>query len=267
MRLCSIDDCGRKHVAKGLCANHYNQTHYTSEQRHAKRMLNCEACGTEVLRYPNGGRYRVTCSEPCRYLITYGKTKEQARAERRPVVALVGPLPKARSFHPVAIAGAVVRFLSVECKWCGTAFIQDRRVTGVQMRYCTNRCQRAAAKRLRKAREHGASGTYTLAELVRLWLAFDKCCAYCEQPTDGLPDPDHVNPLSRGGSNSITNILPACSACNSDKNDMTLDEWSRDRVRRGKPARVTAWTVGDRRVSHLVMADPTRASRVSRLAS
>ena len=126
-------------------------------------------------------------------------------------------------------ARPTLRFLSAHCHWCDASFTQDLRVTGAEIRYCSKRCARSRSKHDRKAREHGAAGTFTLAELVRLWLAFDKCCAYCEQPTAGLPGPDHVVPLSRGGSNSITNILPSCRQCNTDKNDMTLDEWPADR--------------------------------------
>lgn len=269
MRVCTVDACARRHVAKGLCASHYNQANYTSEQLHPKRMLSCEACGRKVLKYPNGGRYRVTCSEECRYLLTYGRTKEQAARARLDGKALVGPLPRERSVvAPVTtIAGIGKAFLSVACAWCGGAFIQDPRVTGASMRYCSRRCARAKGKNVRKAREHGATGCFTLAELVRLWLAFDKRCAYCQQPTEGLPDPDHVNPLSRGGSNSITNILPACRDCNADKNDMSLAEWASDRARRGKPERVTSWLPDDRRVGHLVLTAPSRPSRVNRLAA
>lgn len=49
----------------------------------------------------------------------------------------------------------------------------------------------------------------------------------------GLPDPEHVIPLSRGGSNSMANIVAACRACNGDKRDLTPDEWALDRMRRG----------------------------------
>jgi hypothetical protein len=210
----------------------------------------------------------VTCSNDCRYELTYGKTKAEARRERDRRKALVGPLPRERTtLAPTTVIDGIGKpFLSTLCAWCGSGFVQDPRVTGVTMLYCSRRCSKARARHDRKAREHGATGTFTLAELVRIWLAFDKCCAYCEQPTPGLPDPDHVNALSRGGSNSITNILPVCRDCNSDKCDMTLSEWARDRLRRGKPERVTSWSPSDPRVRHLVLSVPTRPSKVPRAA-
>jgi 5-methylcytosine-specific restriction endonuclease McrA len=61
-------------------------------------------------------------------------------------------------------------------------------------------------------------------------------------------------PLSRGGSNSITNILPACRRCNGDKRDLSLDEWTADRRRRNLPAVVTTWAVGDPKYLHLAIS-------------
>lgn len=103
----------------------------------------------------------------------------------------------------------------------------------------------------RKARERNAVGTYTWAEVTRLYLKFNRCCAYCERPPAGQIEPDHVVPLSRGGSNSITNILPSCRQCNGDKRALLLDEWAADRTRRGLPAVTTTWASDDPRTAHL----------------
>jgi HNH endonuclease len=61
----------------------------------------------------------------------------------------------------------------------------------------------------------------------RLLIRHDGRCAYCKQPP---PDGErltmeHVVPLSRGGSHSEGNILPACGTCNTTKNDKLLIEW------------------------------------------
>lgn len=92
--------------------------------------------------------------------------------------------------------------------------------------------------------------TWTWGAFMRMSEKFDYCCAYCGGHPARL-DPDHVVPLSRGGSNALTNLLPSCLACNSDKRDLSLAEWSQDRHRRGLPVRNTAWTVGDTRYVHL----------------
>lgn len=65
------------------------------------------------------------------------------------------------------------------------------------------------------------------AERVRL---FAGCCAYCHRPADTV---DHCIPISRGGKDIITNVVPACRSCNSSKRDKTPSEWRAYRAQRG----------------------------------
>lgn len=84
---------------------------------------------------------------------------------------------------------------------------------------------RKAKAHVRRAREAGAVGRFTTAEWRALVASFDSKCAYC-----GVAAPleaDHRTPLSRAGSNSIDNILPACSPCNRKKRTMTEVEFRR----------------------------------------
>ena len=37
---------------------------------------------------------------------------------------------------------------------------------------------------------------------------------------------DHATPLSRGGTNSLDNLIPCCVSCNSKKHDKTLVEFN-----------------------------------------
>lgn len=119
--------------------------------------------------------------------------------------------------------------------------------------YCTARCAKRAGRRRRRGREYGDGGSFRWTEVIRLFLAFGRCCAYCGAQVLGEPDPDHVVPLSRGGQNTISNVLPACRACNCDKRDLTLDEWAADRARRGKSPVVTTWAIDDPRYTHLAL--------------
>lgn len=95
---------------------------------------------------------------------------------------------------------------------------------------------------------------------MHLYLLFDRCCAYCRTVIDGQPEPDHVVALSRGGSNSITNILPSCHGCNSAKRDRTLDEWAAERRRNGKLPVVTTWSAYDVRYRHLTSVIGSRTA-------
>jgi 5-methylcytosine-specific restriction endonuclease McrA len=82
---------------------------------------------------------------------------------------------------------------------------------------------RQAISARRRARELSAEGDYTTAEWLELLRRFRFRCAYCgsSRPLE----PDHRLPLARGGTNFITNILPACSRCNRRKRLLTEGEF------------------------------------------
>lgn len=143
------------------------------------------------------------------------------------------------------------RVWSGDCTWCGRFYYGQKPTT----RRCSRRCGLRAGRARRNAREHGASGSYTWTQVMRLFLLGNRRCAYCDEVVDGQPDPDHVIPLSRGGSNSIGNIVPACRSCNVDKNDHGLDEWATERERRQLPPRRTRFEHADVRFAHLLLND------------
>jgi 5-methylcytosine-specific restriction endonuclease McrA len=64
------------------------------------------------------------------------------------------------------------------------------------------------------ARARGA-GAITSAEWSALCAEYSDRCAYCLGP--GPLTMDHFIPLISGGSNSVSNIVPACRSCNSGK--------------------------------------------------
>lgn len=69
----------------------------------------------------------------------------------------------------------------------------------------------------------GQIGRHSALDFVRMQRRYGGLCAYCgEQPGDTR---DHVLPVTRGGSDSIGNILPACAPCNSSKGTRLLAEW------------------------------------------
>lgn len=62
------------------------------------------------------------------------------------------------------------------------------------------------------------------AELTPLVFARDEhCCVYCGATEDLTVD--HVLPISRGGTNDLSNLVTACRPCNSSKNAKTPEEW------------------------------------------
>jgi hypothetical protein len=70
----------------------------------------------------------------------------------------------------------------------------------------------------RRAVEHEAAGTFTAEE----FRALGNTCLRCGR-SDVPMTPDHVMPLSKGGSNTIENIQPLCGSCSSSKKDKCAD--------------------------------------------
>ena len=74
-----------------------------------------------------------------------------------------------------------------------------------------------------RARRQSAAGSFTPAEWLVVVEMYGGRCAYCG--SEGPLEADHRTPLSRGGANTINNILPACRVCNARKHRMTEKEF------------------------------------------
>jgi 5-methylcytosine-specific restriction endonuclease McrA len=91
---------------------------------------------------------------------------------------------------------------------------------------------RKASDSRRRLWKIGTGASYTAAEWLALVGSYGGRCGYCHQP---LPlHADHRVPLSRGGSNTIDNIIPACARCNTRKGQSTEAEF-RARLDRERP--------------------------------
>ena len=74
-----------------------------------------------------------------------------------------------------------------------------------------------------RARRLAALGSFTSTQWLALVEAYGGRCGYCGET--GPLQADHRIPLSRGGSNTIDNIIPACARCNTRKAQMTETEY------------------------------------------
>lgn len=81
-----------------------------------------------------------------------------------------------------------------------------------------------------------AGGYHTLQQLIEKFELLGDCCNYCCDSTSELTV-DHNIPLSRGGTNNITNIIPACKSCNSRKHTKTAAEFIKENVNTNAQAR------------------------------
>ena len=70
-------------------------------------------------------------------------------------------------------------------------------------------------EKARQNRLAGASGSHTLNQWLELVEQYKRMCAYCNCVKKLTKD--HVIPVSKGGTDNIENIVPACVSCNSRK--------------------------------------------------
>ena len=82
-------------------------------------------------------------------------------------------------------------------------------------------------------KRNGVIGKYTIDEWKAKLIEYDYRCAYCGEILLDDITADHVIPVSRGGSNIIDNIVPACRWCNSHKSTKTANEY-KEYLKRGK---------------------------------
>lgn len=245
---CVEPRCTRHKYIRGRCAMHHKRTIARPPDKMVAAY--CAVCGTPVLRMPRPTKLGRTCSTQCRKILTFG-------------IGTTCPLPRdhmARWFgktcewkppRPKPVP-AIQRTIS--CEWCGAAKTTKSSAT----RFCTKSCKRKSTAARRRANEFNAPGLYTWQQIVQLWSAFDKRCAYCQAPTPLTQiQAEHVHPLSKHGRNDIGNLLPSCSACNSDKRDLLLVDWNPDRLRRGLQPVATTWNATDVRYTHLVTHSST----------
>ncbi|MFI7316801.1 HNH endonuclease [Streptomyces venezuelae] len=68
--------------------------------------------------------------------------------------------------------------------------------------------------------------------------AHGESCTYCSwEVADAV---DHVIPVSEGGRDDVSNIVPACRRCNSSKRDRTVLRWKQDI--HARPSQLPPWT-------------------------
>lgn len=76
-------------------------------------------------------------------------------------------------------------------------------------------------KRMQEARRRARKLQVPVNDLTGIqWLAikahYGNRCVYCGRKMQRLTQ-DHITPLSKGGSHTLSNVVPACQRCNSKK--------------------------------------------------
>ena len=73
-------------------------------------------------------------------------------------------------------------------------------------------------RRRRALKANAPINDLTPAQWVMIKNHYKHSCVYCGKKSQRLTQ-DHVIPLSKGGSHTLSNVAPACKSCNSKKRD------------------------------------------------
>jgi 5-methylcytosine-specific restriction endonuclease McrA len=79
----------------------------------------------------------------------------------------------------------------------------------------------AHAQHRRAIQARAPRNDLTRAEWDEIKAAYGHCCVYCGRKMQRLTQ-DHLTPLSKGGSHTKQNVVPACGTCNSKKGTGTV---------------------------------------------
>ena len=111
--------------------------------------------------------------------------------------------------------------LAWHAKW--RAENQEKKRTSDAKWQKDNPGKRRAIKQRYRAKKRNAQGDCTAEQLQARFDYHGNKCVYCDS-TENL-HADHQIPLSRGGTNFASNMVPACASCNLSKGAKTPEEF------------------------------------------
>lgn len=149
------------------------------------------------------------------------------------------------AYDPECIYDASGHIAYKKCTFCGKvlpieAFAKNGKASDGTTRYrddcktCYNIRRRENATKKKHTdfvgsmkRRGEANVSYTHQQWKETVIYFEGRCAYCGRTTRNGErlTKDHLVPVSRGGATVQSNIVPACSSCNSSKGNDEWREW------------------------------------------
>ena len=98
--------------------------------------------------------------------------------------------------------------------------------------YATLKCRKVRKVNSSRfiARKHGVLNTLTYDDITTLMENNPMACNYCGcdlsyREVNGMWQIDHVVSMSRGGSNTLDNIVICCKVCNRKKNNQPVEKF------------------------------------------
>lgn len=158
---------------------------------------------------------------------------DKARAKFRRWAALypgdrVAAYKKYREAHPERVAATRLAYrLSGRETLCKRKYreLNKERLRVLDREWCARNPEKVQAKYHRRATaKRNAGGSFSAQEWSDLKRLYGFRCLACGRHEPDIKlTVDHVIPVSKGGSNSITNIQPLCGSCNYSKRDKQID--------------------------------------------
>lgn len=237
---CKADSCGNQvgsHGARGYCPFHYHRFKTTGDPFVSltdivRRERPCPQCGTSFS--PRDKRSKI-CDE-CKRLAQIEYNREWRR--RNPEYHSEYN-KRWRQEHPEEYRAYWEWYRTTYPDKVKAAYQKWEAANPNHVREWTERNREQARETVRRRRSRlrsAQSFEVTTRDVKRMVARFGNRCAYCRERLSDRYHVDHVVPISRGGDNGIGNLVPACAACNSSKNNWLLSEW-RYRDSLSKPLR------------------------------
>jgi 5-methylcytosine-specific restriction endonuclease McrA len=115
---------------------------------------------------------------------------------------------------------------------CGKSFFSARSF----VQWCSNECRKrhygdrrryyAGDRNLLRKVKNQTLGTHSKWEWITKLKSMRFACFWCGKFMKRIESTkDHIIPISRGGSDDISNIVPSCMPCNRRKSTMTGEEY------------------------------------------
>ncbi len=213
------------------------------------KMMNCQRCGREIQRESPGQKYCSSCAKDAKreallkanqkYRTLHPDKRHASYAEwarRNPDKVRAhnakwneqdkingwqySRMWRERNPEKVKEINRRYRLAHQDQRRNGYRQWMRKNIDKVKERWKNNTIRRRALKR-------NTDGVHTYEQFLDVCESFGWRCAYCGcELNPNTVTEDHVIPLSRGGSNDISNIVPACKFCNSSKGNKTAEEFT-----------------------------------------
>jgi len=233
IKLCEIEGCKNKHVAKGFCRTHYYRYKRYGNPLEVRQIQSKHTDGSCKIDSCKRKHYAKGF---CKYHHYRWEKYGDPLYERPTTCSIKGcnkPL-EARGYCQMHYArwkkyGSPHTVKLLKNRPCKVKECENKaRSNG----YCLKHWRETETFRIRhriySANRRSLQANAPINDLTKkCWMQslkhFNHECAYCGSKEN--IEQDHVIPLTKRGSHTKTNVIPACRSCNSSKRQSFMEEW------------------------------------------